>query len=82
MKNTENQVTNMKKQTIGVEVEMNSITRKKQQFWLENILVQEHTMQQENTVISVGLAKTRKEEHGNSKRMYQLQDQTMKNAKW
>lgn len=29
MKNTENQVTNMKKQTIGVEVEMNSITRKK-----------------------------------------------------
>ena len=29
MKNTVNQITNMKMQTIGVEVEMNSITRKK-----------------------------------------------------
>lgn len=29
MKNTENQITNMKKQTIGVEIEMNSITRPK-----------------------------------------------------
>lgn len=29
MKNTEQQITNMKKQTIGVEVEMNSITRQK-----------------------------------------------------
>lgn len=29
MKNTENQITNMKQQTIGVEIEMNSITRRK-----------------------------------------------------
>lgn len=29
MKNTEKQIQNMKEQTIGVEVEMNNITRKK-----------------------------------------------------
>ena len=29
MKNTENQINNMKNQTIGVEIEMNSITRQK-----------------------------------------------------
>ena len=29
MKNTENQINNMKQQTIGVEIEMNSITRQK-----------------------------------------------------
>ena len=56
----QNQINNMKNQTIGVEIEMNNITRRK---------AAEHMMQQANTVTTVGLAKTLKEECGNSKGM-------------
>ena len=59
-----NQIDNMKNQTIGVEIEMNNITRKKAAE-----LVAERGTQQANTGIQHGPAKTQAVEFGNFKRM-------------
>ena len=65
-----NQIAEMKKQTIGVEVEMNSITREKAARLAAKFLEQaDIRTQQKETATTLGALGTSREENGNSKGM-------------
>ena len=65
-----NQIAEMKKQTIGVEVEMNSITRERQRELQPSSSEQDATKTQpEGTDTSLGQHGMSREENGNSKGM-------------
>ena len=74
---TTRQIEEMKKQTIGVEVEMNNITREKAARLASEFF---GTGRYENT--APGQPGTQLAESGNSRKMSALQDPTLKNAKW
>ena len=76
------QIEEMKQQTIGVEIEMNNITRKEAAEVVAKHFGTEAIIQQAFMDIPVGLAKTIKEEFGNFKKMLALQEMTITNAKW
>lgn len=78
----ENQIARMKNQTVGVEVEMNGITRSRQPARLQNSSGQQPGMLPVNTVTAPGLVKTRTAEFGSSKRMSALPVQRVKSVKW
>lgn len=77
------QIEEMKKQTIGVEVEMNNITRNKAAKIAAEFF---DTGRFENTATetatALGQHMTSKAESGNSKKMSALQELTVRNAKW
>ena len=80
---TARQIEEMKKQTIGVEVEMNSITREKAAKVAAEFSKQEDTRaQQAATDTSPGRHGTQTAESGNSKRMSASADPTAKSANW
>ena len=60
------QIEEMKRQTIGVEVEMNNITREQPQTISEQA---DTNIQQTETVITLGQLGTQRAESGNSKGM-------------
>ena len=65
-----NQIAEMKKQTIGVEVEMNNITRERQQALQPNSLQPTDTnTQPRETDTTLGRLGTHRAENGNSKGM-------------
>ena len=72
------QVEEMKKQTIGVEVEMNGISREK----AARIAARYFGTQQDGTDTAPGQHGMQKDGNGNSRRMSALQDRTAKNANW
>ena len=74
-----NQIAEMKKQTIGVEVEMNHIERSKAAKLAADFF---GTGRYENTAARNGQLGTQTAESGNSKRMSASQDVTARNAKW
>ena len=75
------QIEEMKKQTIGVEVEMNSITR--EQSLQPNTSEQDATrIQHQETATSHGQHGMDKAENGNSRRMSALPEMMHTNAKW
>ena len=78
---TEEQAAEMKKQTIGVEVEMNSITREKAAK-LAAEFFGTGRYEKAATGTSLGVHGTRADGNGNSKRMSALRDPTARNAKW
>ena len=81
---TENQVAEMKKQTIGVEVEMNSITREKAAKLAAKFFgtgrYAEHRKPQR--VLHLERRGTRVDGNGNFRRMSASRDPTARNAKW
>ena len=76
-----NQIADMKKQTIGVEVEMNHIERSRAAKLAADFF---GTGRYENTgtATAPGQPGMRTAESGNSKRMSASQDATARNAKW
>lgn len=80
---TARQIEKMKKQTIGVKIEMNSISRSKLQSLPLNFSEQVDTKtRQTATATAPGQLMTSKAESGNSKKMLALQELTVRNAKW
>ena len=80
---TARQIEEMKKQTIGVEVEMNSITREKAAKVAAEFSKQEDTRaQQAATDTAPGQHGTQPAESGNSKRMSAFTVPTAKSANW
>ena len=74
------QIEEMKKQTIGVEVEMNSITREKAAKTAAEFF---GTRRYQNTAGRNGYSTgTQTAESGNSRRMSASADRTAKNANW
>lgn len=77
------QIEEMKKQTIGVEVEMNNITRNKAAKSQPSSSAQaDLKTQPTETATALGQHMTSKAESGNSKKMSALQELTVRNAKW
>ena len=76
---TARQITEMKNQTIGVEVEMNSITRQKAAKVAADFF---GTGRFENTAGRNGRLGTHKGASGNSRRTFPSQDRTSRNANW
>lgn len=76
---TARQIEEMKKQTIGVEIEMNSISRSKAAKLSEQV---DTKTQQTATATAHTRLGTSKAESGNSKKMSALQELTVRNAKW
>lgn len=80
---TARQIEEMKKQTIGVEIEMNSISRSKAAKLASQFSEQVDTKTQPTeTATALGQHMTSKAESGNSKKMSALQELTVRNAKW
>lgn len=80
---TARQIEEMKKQTIGVEVEMNNITRNKAAKSQPSSSAQaDLKTQPTETATALGQHMTSKAESGNSKRMSASQDPTARSAKW
>ena len=73
------QIEEMKKQTIGVEVEMNSITREKAAKTAAEFF---GTRRYQSTAGRNGYSGTQTAESGNSRRMSASADRTAKNANW
>ena len=76
------QIEEMKKQTIGVEVEMNNITRNKAAKIAAEFFGTGRYENTADTATALGQHMTSKAESGNSKRMSASQDLTVRNAKW
>ena len=80
---TANQIKAMKQQTIGVEIEMNSITRQKAAKTAAEFF---GTGRYQDTAgrndTAHGAPGMQTAGSGNSRRMFPLQDLTMKNANW
>lgn len=77
------QIEEMKKQTIGVEVEMNSIKERRQQRLQPHTSERADTnIQQAETDTKLGQLGTSKAENGNFRRTSALQDATVRNANW
>lgn len=77
------QIEEMKQQTIGVEVEMNSITRAKAARLAATFSEQADTKTQPDaTATAPGRLGIQTAESGNSKRMSASQDATAKSANW
>ena len=80
---TTRQIEEMKKQTIGVEIEMNSITRERQQRLQPPTSEQEDfRIRQAGTDTTLGQHGMNRAGNGNSRRMSALPDATAKNANW
>lgn len=80
---TARQIEEMKKQTIGVEVEMNNITRNKAaKIAAEFFGTGRFENTADRTATALGQHMTSKAESGNSKKMSALQELTVRNAKW
>lgn len=76
---TRSQIENMKKQTIGVEIEMNNRLQKSPQSSSEQTISK---IQQPATATTLGVLGMHRAENGNSKRMSALQAPTAKSANW
>ena len=77
------QIKRMKEQTIGVEIEMNSITRQKAaKTAAEFFGTADIRIPQAGTDTAHGAPGMQTAGSGNSRRMFPLQDLTMKNANW
>ena len=77
------QIEEMKKQTIGVEVEMNNITRNKAaKIAAEFFGTGRFETQPTETATALGQHMTSKAGSGNSKKMSALRELTVRNAKW
>lgn len=80
---TARQIEEMKKQTIGVEIEMNSISRSKAAKLASQFFgTGRYKTQQTATATAHTRLGTSKAESGNSKKMLALQELTVRNAKW
>lgn len=80
---TTKQIEEMKTQTIGVEVEMNSITREKAAKLAADFFgTGRYKYTARRNGYEHGAHGMRTAENGNSKRMSVLQDRTAKNANW
>ena len=77
------QIEEMKKQTLGVEVEMNNISRDRAAKIAPPCSEQaDFRIRQAGTDTAHGQLGTGREENGNSKRMSAFRDQTVRNANW
>lgn len=77
------QIEEMKQQTIGVEVEMNGITRDRAAKLAATYFAQaDMKTQLDATATALGQLGMLRAESGNSKKMSALQDATAKNANW
>ena len=77
---TAQQIAGMKEQTIGVEIEMNSITRKAAaQLAAAQTAPSTPTAEMDTTL---GVHGMHRAENGNSRETAQLQDRMRKNANW
>ena len=80
---TARQITEMKKQTIGVEVEMNNITRQKAAKLPPPTSAQADTRTPPAaTDTAPGRLGMRMDANGNSRRTFPLRDRTSRNANW
>ena len=80
---TERQIENLKNQTIGVEIEMNHITRERAAKLAADFLEQaDMNSQQAETDTAPGQLGMHRAENGNFKRTSALQDAMLKSANW
>ncbi len=79
---TARQIEEMKKQTIGIEIEMNSISRSKAAKPPYNFSEQVDTKTQTLVLATAHTRLGTSKESGNSKKMLALKELTVRNAKW
>ena len=80
---TERQIENLKNQTIGVEIEMNHITRERAVKLAADFFgTGRYEFTASRNEYSTWSAGMHKAENGNSRKMSALQDATLKSANW